>query len=235
MLNGEIRVKYILSNSSARFSAPTSDRWEGGSPRSPSSWSQNNISALAVHWLERRWLLLLFSRLVVPISMWPHGLRHTRLFCPPPSPRVCSNSCLLSQWCYLTISSSATHFSSCPQSFPASGSFPVSQLFTSSGQSTGASVSASVLPTNIHSWFPLGLTSLISLLYQGLSRVFSNTKFESIGWDGVGCLSWDRWQKLRPWKCTVLKSCFQGCVLTLWDFRMTFISPAPNLLIRDSN
>ena len=94
---------------------------------------------------------------------------------PALSPRVCSNSCPLYQWCHSTISSSVVPFSSCPQSFPASGSFPMSQLFASGGHSIGASVSASVLPMNIQDWFPLGLISLISLLSKGLSRVFSNT------------------------------------------------------------
>ena len=83
---------------------------------------------------------------------------HTRLLCPPLSPVICSNSCPVSRWCYLTISFSVTPFSSCPQSFPPSGSFPVSWLFPSGGQSIGASVSASVLSMNILGWFPLGLT-----------------------------------------------------------------------------
>ena len=91
------------------------------------------------------------------------------------SPGICSNSCPLSQWCHPTISSSATHFSFCLQFFPASGSFPMSQLFASGGQSIGTSLSASVLPMNIKSWFPSGLTGLISLLSKGLSRVFSST------------------------------------------------------------
>ena len=122
---------------------------------------------------------LLFNHWVKSESLWPHGLQHTRLLCPPLSPRVCSNSCLLSWWCHPTISSSVTPFS-WPQSFPASGSFPMSRLFTSSGQSIGASASASVLPINIQGWFPLGLTGWIFLLSRGLSRVFSSTKFESI-------------------------------------------------------
>ena len=105
-------------------------------------------------------------------SLWSHGLQHSRLPCPL-SPRVCSNWCLLSQWCHPIIFSSVVPFSSCPQSFPASGPFPVSQLFTSGGQNIGASVS--VLPMNIQDWFSLGLTALISLLSKGLSRVFSNT------------------------------------------------------------
>ena len=105
----------------------------------------------------------------------PHGLQHTRLPCPSPSPGVCSNSQPLSQWCYLAVSSSVVPFSSCPQSFPESGSFPVSQLFTSSSQSIGVSALALVLPVNIQGWFLLGLTDLISLLSKGLSRVFFNT------------------------------------------------------------
>ena len=106
-------------------------------------------------------------------SLRPHRLQHAWLPCPLLSLRVCSNSCPLSWWCYPTISSSVTPFSSCLQSFPASGSFPTSQLFTSDGQSIGASVS--VLPMNIQGRFPLGLTGLIPLESKGLSRVFSST------------------------------------------------------------
>ena len=108
-------------------------------------------------------------------SLWSHGLQHARLLCPSLSPGVCSNSCPLSWWCHPTISSSVAPFSSCPWSFPPSGSFPMSHLFISGGQSTGASTSASVLPMNIQSWFPLGLTGLISLLSKGLSTIFSRT------------------------------------------------------------
>ena len=105
-------------------------------------------------------------------SLWPHGLQLTRLPYPSLSTGVCANSCPLSQWCHLTISSSVTPFSSCPQSFPASGSFPMSWLFASGGQSIGASVSASVLPMNIQDWFPLGLTGLISLASNSLALSF---------------------------------------------------------------
>ena len=99
--------------------------------------------------------LLLFSRWVMLGSLWPHGLQHARLTYPSPSPRACSKSCPLSQWCHPTISSSVIPFSSCLQSFPASGSFPImSRLFASGDQSIGAS--ASVLPINIQDWFPLG-------------------------------------------------------------------------------
>ena len=108
-------------------------------------------------------------------SLPPHGLPQARLPCPSPIPRVYPNSCPLSQWHHPTISSSVVPFSSRLQSFPASGSFQMSQLFTSGGQSVGASVSASVLPMNIQDWLPLGWTGWISLLSKGLSRVFSNT------------------------------------------------------------
>ena len=99
-------------------------------------------------------------------------MQHTRLPCLSPSPRACSNSCQLSWWCHPTISSSVISFSSCLQSFPASGSFPVSQFFPSGVQSIGASAAASVPPMNSQDWFPLGLTGLISLLSKGFSRVF---------------------------------------------------------------
>ena len=107
-------------------------------------------------------------------SLPPHGLQHARLPCPSLSPGVCSHSYPLSRWCHLTISSSAALFSTSLQSFPASGSFPVSQLFMSGGQSTGPSASASVLPMNIQGWFPSGLTGWI-LLSEGLSGVFPST------------------------------------------------------------
>ena len=113
---------------------------------------------------------LLFNCSVVSDSLWPHGLQHARLPCPSLSPRVCSNSCPLSWWCHLTILSSVTPFCSCPQSFPASGSFLMSQLFTSNGQSIGTSVSASVLPMNFQGWFPLGLTGLI-LTNWGIGKI----------------------------------------------------------------
>ena len=116
----------------------------------------------------------LFSCSVVSNSLWPDGLQHARPAYPSPTPGVQPNSCPSSWWCHPTISSSVVSFSSCPQSFPASGSFLMSQLFASGGQSIGASASASVLPGNIQGWFPLGLTSLISLLSKGFSRVSSS-------------------------------------------------------------
>ena len=115
-----------------------------------------------------------FSRSVVSDSLSPHRLQHARPRCPSPIPRACSNSCPSSRWCHPTISSSVIPFSSCLQSFPASGCFPVSHFFTSGGQRIGIWASASVLQMNIQDWFPLGLTGLISLQSKGLSRVFSN-------------------------------------------------------------
>ena len=129
-------------------------------------------------------LLLLFCLSVVSNSLRPHRLQHARLSCPLPTPRAYSNSCPLSRWCHPTISSSVIPFSSCPQSFPASGSFQMSQFFTSGGQSIGVSALASVLPMNIQDWFPLEWIGWISLLSKGLSRAFSNTAFQkaSILW-----------------------------------------------------
>ena len=109
------------------------------------------------------------------LTLRPHGLQHARPPCPSPTSRVYSNSCPLRWWYHPTISSSVVPFSSCLQSFPASGSFPMSQFFTSGGQSIAVSASAPVLPMNIQDWFPLWLTSWISLQSKGLSRVFSNT------------------------------------------------------------
>ena len=116
-----------------------------------------------------------FSHSVVSDSLWLHELQHTRPPCPSPIPRVYPNSCPLSQWCHPTISSSVVPFSSCLQSFPASGSSQMSQLFTSGGQRIGVSASTSVLPVNTQDWFPLGWTGWISFQSKGLSRVFSNT------------------------------------------------------------
>ena len=113
-----------------------------------------------------------FSHSVISDSLQLHGLQHARLSCPP-TLGACSNSCPLSQWCHPTISSSVIPFSSCPQTLPASGSFPVSQLFAWGGQSTG--VSASVLPKNTQDWSPLEWIGWISLQSKGPSRVFSNT------------------------------------------------------------
>ena len=143
---------------------------------------------ILLHWKtkDQVWyleFLLLFSHLVGPDSLQSHGLQQARLPCPSLSPRVCSNSCPLSRWCLPIISSSVIPFSSCPESCPASASFPMNKLFISGGQSIG--VSASVLPTNIQGWFPLGLTGLISLMSKGLSKVFSNTTVQKCQFFGA--------------------------------------------------
>ena len=116
-----------------------------------------------------------FSRSVVSDSLRPRELQHARPPSPSRTPRVYSNSCPSSRWCHPAISSSVVPFSSCPQSLPASGSFPLSQLCAWGGQSIGVSASASVLPKNTQDWSPSGCTDWLSLLSKGLSRVFSNT------------------------------------------------------------
>ena len=143
--------------------------WGQGAPWGALSWpvpgkqKQCSVQFSSVQSLSRVWLFV------------THGLQHTRLPCPSPTPRAHSNSCPLSRWCGPIISSSVVPFSSCLQSFPASGSFPRSQFFTSGGQSIGVSASTSVLPMNIQDWFPLGYTDWISLQSKGLSRVFPST------------------------------------------------------------
>ena len=124
--------------------------------------------------LKKRFTSVQFSLSVMSDSLRPHGLQHARLPCPSPTPRAYSNPCPLSQWCHPTISSSIIPFSIL-QSFPASGSFQMSQLFASGSQSIGVSASTSVLPRNIQDWSPLGWAVWISLQSKGLSRVFSNT------------------------------------------------------------
>ena len=116
-----------------------------------------------------------FNHSVLSDSLRPYGLQHAKLPCPSPAPRAYSNSCPSSKWCHPTISSSAVPFSYCLPSFLASGYFPMSQLFTSGGQSIGVSSSTSVLPMNIQDWFPFGQNGWMSLLSKGLSRVFYNT------------------------------------------------------------
>ena len=136
-------------------------------------------------------------------SLWPHELQHTRPPCPSPSPGVYTNSCPLSWWCHLTILSSVVPFSSCLQSFPASGSFQMSQLFPSGGQNTGVSALTSVLPMNTQDWSPLGWTGFISLQYKGLSRVFSNTTVKKLQFFGAklgitDLMTWI-WVNSRSW------------------------------------
>ena len=149
---------------------------------------------------------LLFSHEVVSNFSWSHELQHARLPCPALSFGVCSDLCPLSRWFHLTISSSAAPFSSGPQSFPASGSFSVIWLFASGGQIIGAS--ASVLPINIQSWFPLGLTGLISLLSKGLSRVFFSTTRQKFQ-----CLAFFLIQLSHPYITTG-----KSIALSIWTF-----------------
>ena len=150
--------------------------------------------------LRGKLFFLLFSRSVMSNSLWPHGLQHNRLPCPSPTLGAYPNSCPLSGWCHPALSSSIIPFSSCLQSFSASGFFPVSWLFTSGGQNIGASVSASasVLPMNIQGWFPLGLTGLISLLSKALSRGFSSTIVWKHQFLGIQPSLWSNSQ-IRTW------------------------------------
>ena len=154
-----------------------------GSHRVRHDWSDLDILFFpySFGWSSTFWrhLSLLFSCQVVSDSLRPHELQHTRLPCPSPSPRACSDSCPLSRWCHPTILSSDITFFSCLLSFPVSGSFPMSRFFASCGQSIGALAPALVLPMNMQGWFPLGLIGLISLQSKGLSRVFSNTTVQN--------------------------------------------------------
>ena len=142
-------------------------------PPGPAGWAYYLHSCTEPH--TQRGPLVHFSRSVVSDSLQPHELQHTRPPCPSPTPGVHPNSHPWSQWCHPAISSSVVPFSSCPQSLPASVSFPMSQLFTWGGQSTGVSALASFLPKNTEDWSPLGWTGWISLQSKGLSRVFSST------------------------------------------------------------
>ena len=147
---------------------------------------QNALYHLLIRWYWIHYFKLWatqsvqFSCSVVSDSLRPHGLQRVRPPCLSPTSGAYLNSCPLSWWCHPTISSSVIPFSSCPQSFPASGSLPMSQLFASGGQHTGVSASASVLPMNIQDWSPLGWTGWISLQSKGLSRVFSNPTVQKI-------------------------------------------------------
>ena len=165
--------------------------WVAISYSKGSSWPSNWTCLCCVSCIGRQilhhcttWGSVQFSGSVVSDSLQPRGLQQARLPCPLPTSRACSNSCPLSQWCHPTISSSVISFSSYLQSFPASGSFQMSQFFASGGQSNGASASASILPMNIQDWFPLGWTGWTSLQSKGFSKVLSNTtvqKHQSFG------------------------------------------------------
>ena len=135
-------------------------------------------------------LLSSFSCSVMSDTLQPHGLQHARLPCPSLSPGVCSNSWSLSWWCYSTTAFSVIPLLLCLQSFPASESFSMSQLFASCGQSIAASASASNLPMNIQGWFPLGLTGLVSLLSKGLTNIFSITTIQKHQFFGAQTSLW---------------------------------------------
>ena len=183
------------------------------------------------------WWCRLFSFSGVSNSLWPHGLQHTRPPCPSPSPGACSNSCPLSQWCHPTILSSVIPFSSCLQSLPASGSFPMSQLFISGGQSIGASASASVLLMNTQGLFPLGLTGLISLQSNRLSRVFSNTTVQKHQFFHVQPSLWSNCPYTTTAKTMALtRWTFVGKVISLFFntlswFVITFLPKSKHLLL----
>ena len=159
---------YHSNGQKRRGTKDPSDEGEKGEWK---SWYELKIQKMKIMGIRS----LQFSHSFVSDSLWPLGLQHVRLPRPSPTPGAYSNSCPLSRWCHPTISSSVVPFSSLPQSLPASGSFPMSQLFTSGGQSIGVLASASVLPMNIQDWFLLGWTGWISLHSKGLSRVFSNS------------------------------------------------------------
>ena len=148
------------------------------------SFKYRNVFFKTSTWHYWLWLfsfsLIQFSHPVISDSLPLHELQQTRASCPSPTPRVHPNPCPSSQWCHPTISSSVVPFSSCPQSFPASGYFQMSQRSASGGQSIGVSASAPVLPMNTQDWSPLGWTGWISLQSKGLSRVFSNTTVQNI-------------------------------------------------------
>ena len=169
-------------------------------------------------------LLLLFSHPVVFNSFRPHGLQHARPPCPSPSPEVCLSSCPLHGWYHSAISSSDALFSFCPQSFPALGTFPMSHLLASDDQNSGASASASVLPTSIRGWFPLRLTGLISLLSKGLSGVFSSTTVWGIN-SSAFCL-------LYGPALTTVRDHWEDHSLTMWTFVRRVTSLPFNTLSR---
>ena len=173
-------------------------------------------------------------------SLRPHGLQHPRLPCPSPAPKACSDSCPLSPWSHPTILSSVIPFSSCLRSFPASGSFSMSQFFAPGGQSIGVSASASVIPMTIQDWFPLGLAGLISLQSKGLSRVFSMTTIQKHEFFGSQPSLWfnshiHTWLLEKPWLWLYGPLSAEWCLLmslnTLSRFVTAFLPRSKCLLI----
>ena len=179
----------------------------------------------------------LFSCSVVSDSVWPYGLQHARLPRPSPTPAAYSNSCPSCRWCHPTTSPSVVPFSSCPWSFLASGSFPMSQLFTSGGQSIGVSASTSILPMNTQDWSPLEWTDWISLKSNGLSRVFSNTTVQKHQFFGAHLSSQSNYPYMTTGKTiTLTRQTFVGKVISLLlnmlsRLVITFLPRSKGLLI----
>ena len=181
--------------------------WSGESSSPPGDLIDTGIDKCLLsllHWQAGSWPLspfqFSFSRSVMPNSLQPHESQHARPPCPSATPGVHPNSCPLSRWCHPSISSSVVPFSSCPQSFPASGSFQMSQLFAWGGQSIGVSASTSVLPMNTQDWAPLGWTGWISLQSKGLSRVFSNNTVQKLQFFGAQLSLWSNSHLHTYWK-----------------------------------
>ena len=177
-----------------------------------------NISSIPKY-IYKNFSSVQFSHSVVSDSLWRQELQHARPPCPSLTPGVYPNSCPSSRWCHLAISSSVVPFSFCPQSHPASESFPVSQLFASGGQSIGVSASASVLPMNIQCWFPLGLTSLISLLPKRLWSVFSSTTFWNHQFFGAQPSLWSNFH-IHTWLLEKPSVQFSRTQLSNWSITM---------------
>ena len=159
--------------------------------------------------------LVQFSHSIMSNSLQPHEPQHTRPPCPSPNPRVYPNSCPLSRWCHLTISSSVIPFSSCLQSFPTSGSFQMGQFFPWGGQNIGISASTSVLPMNTQDWFPLEWTGWISLQSKGLSRVLSNTTVQKHQFFGTQ-LSLESNSHIHTWPLAKPQPWLDGPLLAKW-------------------
>ena len=174
-----------------------------------------------LHLITNQWVIfppitsVQFSRSVMSDSLWPREPQHARPPCPLPTPRVHPNPCPSSRWCRPTISFSVTPFSSCPQSFPASESFQLSQLFPSGGQSIAVSASASVLPMNIQDWFPLGWTGWISLQSKGLSGVFSRSTVWKHQFFSAQPSWWSN-SHIRTWPLEKPQLWLEGPLLAKW-------------------
>ena len=164
---------------------------------------------------SRKMVPVQFSHSVVFDSLWPHEPQHARPPCPSPTPGVHPNPCPSTRWCHPTISSSVVPFSACTLSFPASGSFPMSQLFPSGGQSIGVSASTSFLPVNTQDWSPLGWTGWISLQSKGLSRVFSNTTVQKHQFFSAQLSSQSNFH-IHTWPLEILQPWLDGPLLAKW-------------------